>query len=105
MSSKRKFILPTPEEDADINAGIAQDPDNPELIDENFKRMRPASEIFPEMVMAHIESKKGRGPQKTPTKERITIRLDSDITEYFRSYGDGWQSKLNQALKEYIRDH
>ncbi|HYN62726.1 MAG TPA: BrnA antitoxin family protein [Rubrivivax sp.] len=33
-----------------------------------------------------------RGTQKSPTKERITIRLSRDVVERFRATGDGWQT-------------
>lgn len=47
--SGREVILPTPEEDAAINAGIATDPDNPEWTAEDFARARPANEMLPQI--------------------------------------------------------
>jgi hypothetical protein len=39
-------------EEASIDAGIAQDRDNPEWTAADFRRARPASEVFPEIVAA-----------------------------------------------------
>jgi len=41
-SQKRSFILPTPEEEVAINAGIAADPDTYELSDKEFTQLRRA---------------------------------------------------------------
>ena len=35
-------------------------------------------------------------------KERISIRLDEDILEFFRSQGSGYQSRINKVLREYM---
>jgi len=35
-------------------------------------------------------------------KERISIRLDEDILEFFRSQGHGYQSRINEVLREYM---
>jgi uncharacterized protein (DUF4415 family) len=43
-----------------------------------------------------------RGPQRTPTKERITIRLSRDVVEQFRATGDGWQTRIDTALQEWL---
>jgi len=43
-----------------------------------------------------------RGPQRTPTKERITIRLSHDVVEQFRATGDGWQTRIDTALQEWL---
>lgn len=46
-----------------------------------------------------------RGPQKAPTKERITIRLSPDVVQQFRASGAGWQTRIDQALKEWLKEH
>ncbi|MCM8597774.1 MAG: BrnA antitoxin family protein, partial [Candidatus Accumulibacter sp.] len=46
-----------------------------------------------------------RGPQKTPTKERITIRLSREVVERFRESGDGWQTRVDAALREWLKSH
>jgi uncharacterized protein (DUF4415 family) len=43
-------ILPTPEEDAAITAAALSDPDAQPLTDEEFARMRPASEVLPDLL-------------------------------------------------------
>ena len=43
-------IWPTPEENAEINAGIAADPDTFELDEEWFANARPAVEVVPHIV-------------------------------------------------------
>lgn len=82
---KKGTIIPTPEEDAAINAGIAADPDTYEPTHEEFKSLRPV----------------GR-PKAEVTKDRITIRLSADVTRYFRSTGKGWQSRIDEVLKTHI---
>ena len=92
-------IIPSPQEDAIIDAGIAADPDLPELTDEWFRRARPASEVVPHIVE---RSRRVRGKQKGPAKERISIRLDADITAHFRVGGRGWQTRLNDTLRRAV---
>jgi uncharacterized protein (DUF4415 family) len=46
-----------------------------------------------------------RGPQKAPVKERVTLRLSPDVVEYFKSGGSGWQTRVDQALRDYIQEH
>lgn len=40
-----------------------------------------------------------RGPQKTPVKTQITLRLDPDVVEHYRATGEGWQRRINDALR------
>jgi len=46
--------------------------------------------------------KRGRGPQKAPTKVLTTIRLDADVLAYFRATGRGYQSRINEELRKAI---
>lgn len=46
-----------------------------------------------------------RGPQKAPTKARISLRLSPEVVEYFKADGAGWQTRMDAALKEYVRQH
>lgn len=98
-SRKRKdrFRLNTPEEEARIQAGIAQDPDNPEIKPEQWKKMRP----FPE-VMAERRAARGR-PKADVTKEPVTVRYDAEVLAFFRDGGSGWQTRMNEVLLEYVR--
>lgn len=46
-----------------------------------------------------------RGPVVKTTKERITIRLDPEVIEWFRGQvkgGGNYQSLINEALREHI---
>lgn len=96
---KRDTIVPTPEEDAAIDAGMAADPDTEELDDAWFARARPASVVDPELVE---RVRHGRGRQKAPTKEQVTIRLDADINAHFRAGGPGWRRCLNDTLRRAV---
>jgi uncharacterized protein (DUF4415 family) len=40
-----------------------------------------------------------------PGKTSVTIRLDSDMVEWFKSQGKGWQTKMNWALRLYFATH
>ncbi len=43
--------------------------------------------------------RRGRGPQKAPTKVLTTIRLDADVLAFFRAQGRGFQTRINEALR------
>lgn len=40
-----------------------------------------------------------------PGKTSVTIRLDSDLVDWFKSQGKGWQTKMNWALRLYFASH
>jgi len=95
--SKRRFRLNTSAEEARIQAGIKSDPDNPELTPEQLARMRPFREL-------QAERRLGR-PKSAVHKEPVTVRLDPEVVDFFRSGGRGWQTRMNEALVEYVKLH
>jgi uncharacterized protein (DUF4415 family) len=103
MSDKRRL---TDAEEAAVQFGIAQDPDNPELKEAEFAAMRPAAEALPpELYDNLIKRKPGqRGPQKAPTKQIVTLRLDRAVVEHFKAGGEGWQTRINDTLKMVVRE-
>ncbi len=76
----------------------------PEWTAEDFARARPMREIFPEIVEAFEKKRGERGPQKSPLKARIGLRLDVEIVDYFRHLGPGWQKRINEILAKHVRD-
>jgi uncharacterized protein (DUF4415 family) len=77
--------------------------DFPELTDEELAQARPFKEVFPELF-ASIQAEKlkrgERGKQKAPVKTRVTLRLDAEIVDAFKATGAGWQSRINDQLKQ-----
>lgn len=73
-----------------------------ELGAEDMAKFRPAADVLP----ASLKKKLGvRGPQKTPTKERITIRLSREVVDQFRESGEGWQTRVDAALRDWLKHH
>ncbi len=99
---KSKIERNTPEEEAAIQAGIAADPDAREWTDEDFARARPAREMLPPAVYDALVERRVRGPQKAPTKELISVRLDQDLLERLRATGPGWQGRVNDTLRKAV---
>jgi uncharacterized protein (DUF4415 family) len=68
----------------------------------DLRSFRTAAEVLPASLLDKL---KVRGVQKAPTKERITIRLSPEVLARFRSSGDGWQTRMDSALKEWLQNH
>jgi uncharacterized protein (DUF4415 family) len=82
---RRKLLLPPPEEEVEIARGIASDPDAaPDL-------SRPVPGI----------ARVGRPKAATP-KISVTLRLDRDVVDRFKSAGAGWQTRINAALRRAV---
>jgi uncharacterized protein (DUF4415 family) len=73
-----------------------------ELTAADMKRFLPAKHVLPGTLLSKL---KVRGPQKAPTKERITIRLSPEVVQRFRDTGDGWQTRVDMALKDWLKSH
>ena len=40
-----------------------------------------------------------------PNKQAVTMRLDSDVLEWFKEQGKGYQTRINQLLRKYMETH
>jgi uncharacterized protein (DUF4415 family) len=84
------------------------DDENPEWTAADFAKARPASEVLPQIFSAKVAQGmlKPRGrPRVEHPKERINIRLSHEVVEYFKSAGDGWQTRIDAALRQFITKH
>lgn len=84
--------------DAATNAPIAYDPDT-DLYDPN-----DPVQVNSFFASAKVVRKPGR-PKAETTKIPTAIRLSSDVIEYFKSTGAGWQSRIDAALRDWISGH
>ena len=87
----RVLRLPSGDEDVVISSAALSDADNQPLTQEqlkSFKRYVP----------------RGR-PPGSATKTQVTLRIDSDILETFKAAGAGWQTRINEVLKDWTRSH
>lgn len=82
---KSTHIFVTDEEDAAITAAAMSAPDAMPLTDAEWAAVKPKIRI-------------GR-PKAKVTKERITIRLSRDVVTQFRATGEGWQTRMDTALR------
>lgn len=84
-------IIPTPEEDAAITAAALSDPDALPLTDAEWEAVKPFVRI-------------GR-PPKPQCKVPTTIRLDPDVLAGLKATGRGWQTRVNEAMREWLNSH
>lgn len=43
-----------------------------------------------------------RGPQKSPTKKQVSLRLSPEVLAHFKATGKGWQTRIDETLKKSI---
>lgn len=56
---------------------------------------------LPESLQAKL---RGR-PKAAVNKERVTLRLSPEVVQAFRASGKGWQTRVNEALREWVKTH
>jgi uncharacterized protein (DUF4415 family) len=96
----RRFLdEETNEDDAALIAAAKADPDNPPLTDDQLRRMRPAHEVRPELVARQLRRERGRS-KSAVTTQQVTLRIDRDVLDKFRSTGAGWERRINEALRK-----
>lgn len=91
--SKRPAVaMPTVEEDKTITAAAHSDPDAQPLTSKQLKEMVP------------LRTLRGR-PKSDNKKLLVSVRYSPEVVAYFKSTGEGWQSRMDEALREYVEQH
>jgi len=69
-----------------------------ELAEEDFARFRPAAEVLPLSLAQKL------GIKAAP-KENVTLPLSREVLDRFRATGNGWQARVDEALREWLGSH
>jgi uncharacterized protein (DUF4415 family) len=88
----------TDDEDQAITVAALIDPDAMPLDEDRLARMRPASAADAADINRRL---RGR-PRAQAPKHLVSIRLDSDVIAHFRATGPGWQSRINEVLRQHL---
>ena len=59
-------------------------------------------EVTPEMFARAVAR---RGMKPVEVKKQVTLRLDADVLSWFKAQGPGYQTRINELLREYVRAH
>jgi len=81
--------MPTVAQDRAINAAAKADPDAQPLTPKQLKSMLP------------MRALRGR-PKLTNPKPLVSVRYSAEVIEYFKSTGEGWQSRMDGVLRQYV---
>lgn len=82
---------------------IDQDGEVRELSKEDLANAVPFTQL-PESLRNNLSTRK-RGPQKAPTKQLVSVRFSTEVIERFRASGQGWQTRMDDALQDWLKTH
>jgi uncharacterized protein (DUF4415 family) len=89
ISKRISIVMPSVAEDKAITAAAKSDPDAQPLTPTQLKDMVP------------LKALRGR-PKSKKTKKLVSVRYSREVVEYFKSTGDGWQSRMDDVLLKYV---
>jgi uncharacterized protein (DUF4415 family) len=86
------------------------DDENPEWTDKDFQKSRPAGVVLREMLPKAtademLKPKPGRPPGSGKKAPATAVRFDADILAAFKATGKGWQTRINEALRDWLKTH
>ena len=70
--------------------------DSPEWTKKDFAKAKPFAEALPDLA---VSIRKGRGPNKAPTKKLVWLRLSGAVIDKYKAGGAGWQSRIDEDLR------
>lgn len=92
VSERPSVVMPTVVQGRAINAAAKADPDVQPLTAKQLKSMVP------------LRSIRGR-PKSANPKQLVSVRYSAEVLEYFKSTGEGWQSRMDGVLRAYVTRH
>ena len=92
VSKRPSIATPTSKEDKAITAAAKSDPDARPLTPKQLKSMVP------------LRALRGR-PKSGSAKQLVSVRYSQEVLAYFKSTGEGWQSRMDGVLREYVIRH
>jgi uncharacterized protein (DUF4415 family) len=81
--------MPTVAEDRIITSAAKSDPDALPLTPRQLKAMVP------------LRALRGR-PKSDNPKQLVSVRYSQEVLAYFKSTGEGWQSRMDGVLRDYV---
>lgn len=92
ISKRPSVAMPTLQEDKVITAAAKTDPDAQPLTPKQLKSMVP------------MRTLRGR-PKSESTKQLVSVRYSPEVLAFFKSTGEGWQSRMDGVLRNYVTRH
>jgi uncharacterized protein (DUF4415 family) len=92
ISRRVSIAVPTSKEDKAIIAAAKADPDAQPLTAKQLKSMVP------------MQALRGR-PKSGRAKQLVSVRYSPEVLAYFKSTGEGWQSRMDRVLRDYVARH
>lgn len=69
------------------------------------KRGEFAQTHKPEMIAGYKARGRPVGSRKDDAKQVVTVRYSPEVLEAFRASGPGWQARMNEVLRDWMRTH
>lgn len=92
VTKRPAVVMPTVAEDKAITAAAKADPD--------------AQPLMPKQLQAMVPIKSVRGRPKSENKKLlVSVRYSPEVVAYFKSTGQGWQSRMDGVLQQYVTRH
>lgn len=92
VSKRSPIAVPTLKEDKAITAAAKSDPNAQPLTPKQLKSMVP------------LRALRGR-PKSGNAKQLVSVRYSPEVLAYFKSTGEGWQSRMDGVLRDYVTRH
>ena len=84
-------------------ANVADDPDSPRSKRGEWDNAVVSHSL--DDLRTKLAARRPRGPNKLPTKEQVAVRYSPDVLAAFRASGRGWQTRMDEALRDWLKTH